>query len=140
MAGTEDTSTFETDDPRPIRLLLPEGRKLDLTAYLLTFEGIGTPGKRPGSLDATSGVLPVDEAEDQYRRNLIQLGRSRRSATRWHERVERAASQRGDPNAQPFAEGESKRLGYVTVNVEAKYYPDDTAAFVKWSLEWREGS
>lgn len=139
LTGAEDTSAFETDDPRPIRVLLPRGRTLDLKASLVTFEGIGTPHGEPASMDASSGVISVDEAGDQYGRNLTQLGLSQESVQRWRERVERAGPQRGDANAQPFAEGESKRIGYVTVNVSAKYYPDDQTAFVKWTLEWSTG-
>lgn len=146
MHDGEDFVAYEdSDDPRPIEVLLPEGRALELdNVYLVTFDRITSPSlaatsDSPLQMDFRPKRLRLDDAEELLASSLRAIGADPALAGQWRARVQ-ARPQDGPAADRRIEGGGSAQIGYLTIGVGAVFNPlnDDGMATLKYHVNFVE--
>lgn len=130
MAEGEEFVAYEDRDrPRPIVLLLPQGRTLRLeNVYLVTFDRITVTQERlsatdgPVQMDFRPELQPIAQAQEELRRSLGVIGADTGAAERWRRAVD-SRPRTGMGSDQRVEGGASVQLGYLTIGAGAVFDP-----------------
>lgn len=128
-------AVYETDAGRTVTYELPDGVELPVRARLVTFTAFGgseaAATGAPTSSDAKSPNVDLDTAYGWFVDSLDRVGTGARAADDW-----RREARQADGVAAVSSEQVSRRFGYVTVRVAARYDPGGETATVSWVLNW----
>lgn len=126
------------------RVLLPEGKRLEVEASNVAFDSYGAPcsqraGKSaPTTMDISVGPVPLDDARRELVRAADEFGFSRPYVEEWYSESKKAVEQ-GDATdwiKTPFLRSE---VGYLTAEVRGSFLPYEHEvehAFVHYIFSW----
>lgn len=127
--GEDFVGYSDLANPRPIEVLLPEGRTLDIAdVTMVTFDRITTrkealsQGDGPIAMDFRPEQLPLDEAEQHLADALKAIGADPAAAARWRKDVDNRPTT-GLETDQRIEGGGNARVGYLTIGVGAVFNP-----------------
>ena len=128
MHTDRDHVAYETDEPRRVRFLLPEGKELDTTIYLLIFQRIThqdpTDPTRPTGIDLDTKAMPLDRADAVMRDALTSFGLGTSAVDAWRREIaERPRS--GTSADLGIKGGGNTRIGYLSIGVGGEFDPFD---------------
>ncbi len=133
-----DTAVYETDQPRPVLVRLPEGGTVTAQPVLVTFDnfaGVRSGSDAPTTMDLSTSPLPLDQAYETFVAGLRELGLPERTAQEWRDRVHARPTAGADEGLAVNASA-SIVQDYLKVTIAVRYSPVGDSAVVAWNLYW----
>jgi len=128
MTADKDYIAYETDEPRRVRFLLPQGKELDTEIYLLIFQRIAhedpADPTRPTGIDFDTKAMPLDTADAVMRDGLTALGLGTSPVEAWRTKIEERPTSGAEANSGIEGGGNTK-IGYLSIGVGGEFDPSD---------------
>ncbi|MDR6227308.1 hypothetical protein [Desmospora profundinema] len=143
LAGrSQVTYQHSNQNPFQVRVLLPEGKQLAVTARMVGFDSLGTPDPAnapPTTLDIHYYPATLADARDHLLAAADEFGLDQRAIGEWHAQ----ASDPGSKQAPPTVKSRwiSAPVGYLSLQVQARYAspvdtPESKRIVVHYLLTW----
>lgn len=134
-----DEVILSTDEPRPVRVLLPEGMVLEADLTTVSFDNHrGGAGDRvPSGMDLHSSAMDFDEARQRLGSSFGQLGIDPGGIIeQWQADVDAMPDGGGIGEGETVGASGSRQLGYLRISVGGRYSPPADAATLSWTAVW----
>ncbi|KRC64188.1 hypothetical protein ASE12_05060 [Aeromicrobium sp. Root236] len=128
MRADEKSVVYETDEPRRVRFLLPEGKELKTKIYLLIFQRIAhedpADPTRPTGIDFDTRAMPLDTADGVMRDALTSFGLGTSAVDTWRTKIEERPKSGAEADFDIEGGGNTK-IGYLSIGVGGNFDPVD---------------